>query len=453
MRSTTKVVAWWVAVFLCLADADAAARRQKNSRRIESPPARAAAAKPATGTLVLATDAAGAEIFLDGKSRGRTTAAGTLAAPLVLAPGTHRLEVVHPDYRRFVQAVRIAAGRPTQVRVVLEAVVGTVSLNFAQAYPGKTVTLDGELLAATDGPVKVPVGKHALRVTCPGFEPFAAEIEIAPGRAVVLPVTLDRTATRIVVTGPAGARVYLDGADRGVVPQSGELILSAVPSERKPMLVVEKTGFARFERTLDLADGAPVAVAVRLDPLPVATEFADTFLSLDFWDAPAGWSADRGVLRVAPADRIGLVRDKWFGDGDIVFGLRLTDGRGAAWVLRAQDGDRYYLFRLSGPDGAAPHTFQTFLCRAGDPRPGRPIIPPQPLPVRLGAGDALRVRIRLDGNTIQHWITPSRAGEEISVGYFQDPDATYPAGRIGFATPDRESFHVNGLVFTPRQKP
>jgi hypothetical protein len=66
-------------------------------------------ARPTTGTLRVEATLAGAEVHVDGRSLGPTP----LAAPLVLAPGPHTLEITRSGALPFRSEVRVEAGVTT----------------------------------------------------------------------------------------------------------------------------------------------------------------------------------------------------------------------------------------------------------------------------------------------------------------------------------------------------
>ena len=71
-------------------------------------------------------------------------------------------------------------------------------------------------------------------------------------------------------------------------------------------------------------------------PSPDHTQLTEFENGLQFWQTPSEWQSANGLLHVFNAPGIGLPIDKRYCDAEIIFGLKLADLRGAAWVLRAE---------------------------------------------------------------------------------------------------------------------
>jgi hypothetical protein len=50
---------------------------------------------------------------------------------------------------------------------------------------------------------------------------------------------------------------------------------------------------------------------------------------------------------------------------------------------------------------------------------------------------------------LEHMLTPSSTGEEISVGLFVDVKNTFSLGGLGFIAPFGEAFQIDGLSVQP----
>lgn len=72
------------------------------------------------GTLALAINAAGAQVFVD----GRRVARAPVTKPIALPVGSHALRITHPEYRDYVRFVDIAFGQ----RVALEVAMKPLSV-------------------------------------------------------------------------------------------------------------------------------------------------------------------------------------------------------------------------------------------------------------------------------------------------------------------------------------
>jgi len=71
---------------------------------------------PESGRLLLSVQPKDASVYVDGAFRG----SGREASTLRLAPGRHRIEVVHPGFRTAESDVDVPAGETTRLKVILE---------------------------------------------------------------------------------------------------------------------------------------------------------------------------------------------------------------------------------------------------------------------------------------------------------------------------------------------
>ena len=142
----------------------------------------AAPAVPATGTLVLTTNPAGARAIVDGEARGVTP------LTLTLSPGSHTVELMGVGAPRTIP-VTIAAGAETAQYIELPTVPETAAVGELRVRtdpPGARVTVDG-----------VPRGVSPTLVS-----------DLAPGEHSVL-LESDLGAVRQVVTVEAGTTASL----------------------------------------------------------------------------------------------------------------------------------------------------------------------------------------------------------------------------------------------------
>jgi hypothetical protein len=101
------------------------------------------------------------------------------------------------------------------------------TLTLTGDLEGARVTIRGAPVTTTAGaPLRLNPGAALVRVVRAGKEPFVANVVLAPGRILVLPVKLapERATARLALTArPSSARVTLDGVLRGVAPVDLEL--------------------------------------------------------------------------------------------------------------------------------------------------------------------------------------------------------------------------------------
>lgn len=227
----------------------------------------------------------------------------------------------------------------------------------------------------------------------------------------------------------------------------------AAPADRKRMRSMLIIGLSV------LALAAVVLGYVTLKPKPVpgkpllTTEFSENFTSLDRWSKPAsGWTFAKQGLQIENQPVVGFPPEVNCKDFTMGFHLKLLNDGGAAWVLRMQDANNYYLFDLSGPGGTVPNFFLTYIVTSGklEQKAATAVVN------RLVEGGEYDIKIEVKDNLIRHTITTDtdkpeveEAGVPRKLGVFQDFDNTFPTGAIGFRTIGGQKFVVYGLYVRP----
>lgn len=182
----------------------------------------------------------------------------------------------------------------------------------------------------------------------------------------------------------------------------------------------------------------------------------DQFDTLQAWTHPPNWAVGDGMLQLEEAPELGILTDKRFRDFTMSFQVKLSNGGGAAWALRA-NAENYYLFYLSGPKGVQPNKFVTYLSR-GDKldQVGTAFNLIRP----LVEGGIYTISIKAEKNNFFHHIRIDSVpdgqfeGEEYKLGEYSDPADTFPNGTIGFRTFASEKFSVADLfLYPPGTKP
>ncbi|MEW6736285.1 MAG: PEGA domain-containing protein, partial [Acidobacteriota bacterium] len=410
---------------------------------------------------VIYSNATDADIYLDNQSQGKTSKDDRQSKQFELKPGRYRLRIEHKEYESYDNTVILRAGKTASINAELLPKKGKVKLTFADFDAQYKIKLDNQELSAADYYhekqnviiITALRGEHTIAVERAGHEPFSDTVNVGAITAQ-LSVSLKRMPAIINIESQSGARVYLNRTDSGMIPTLGKLTIHSVLPNGNYLLMIECIGYESHQQLIYIEAGKELSLKITLKPLPISTEFADNFEgNLNLWNAPSTWRAEGGLLHVQGEKGIGLPKDRYYYDLVIVFGLRLLDDRGAAWVVRAQDEKNFYLFYLNGKNGPNPNKFLTYICRDGVIDLDSPVIPPLPIIPYLEKGDFYRIRIEVKGNVIKHYITPGNTGEEVWLGVFTDSRNNFPYGSAGFATFTGEDFHIHGFVITPLAKP
>ncbi|MDX1532223.1 MAG: PEGA domain-containing protein, partial [Rhodothermales bacterium] len=149
------------------------------AREPERPAPRAAAAAPEsrdvplTGVLHVRSEPAEAEVFVDGRPRGKS--------PLrldSLSVGTHRVVLQLTGYQRMAVEVEVVAGQPQILSASLSPALGTL---VVRARPWGSIYVDGTLRAAdTDLALELslPAGPHEVRVEHPTLGTWEETVDV-----------------------------------------------------------------------------------------------------------------------------------------------------------------------------------------------------------------------------------------------------------------------------------
>jgi hypothetical protein len=437
--------------------------QQRAARVIVRGPSQVAAAQQATnGVLVVLTDPPAATISIDGQVVGKSDDQGQFTREL-RGGKQYTVKVTAGDeYVPVTSRVSLVARKTELVKAPLVSVnaskFGLLKIGPAlegariyvddDAQPWAKVTFDKEQkLMLVDGLVP---GKHKVRVDHPDYVIVEKALDsVKAGEEYLWVFKPELAVVPMTVRTEPGTSIYVDGEERGRTPENGTLEVTDVRLGQHEVKLV-KDGYVEYKESRAFDYGKPVSIAAKLVPLPTSAEFSDDFdLNMSKWVVPAGWTAKAGRLYVSNTQSLGIAKNITYRDFVMAFHLRLEDGRGAAWAVRAKDVNDYYLFYLSGPTGLFPNRFSTYVVKDGKLDPQNPV---QSVPVitNITAKGEYEIEVHGTKDVIEHTITPSATGAPEPLGVFQDPDKTFLYGGIGFRNVGPEQFSVDELFVQPR---
>lgn len=247
--------------------------------------------QPASGTLKIAVNSAGARVSIDGHDRGVAPAA------LVVPSGVHRVQVAAPGFKSWQSSVVVKAGETLAIGpITLDPPDASLSLTSKPA--GAEISVAGVFRGRTPLAVDLPAGgKYELVASLPGYESWRRSVAAESAKRIAIEARLMPVLARVTVHGePPGADLVIDGEARGQTPQS--INLTAIEHR----LEVRKEGFLPFSATALPAKGLERVIDYHLTP-------ADRSLALQE-SAPTIATRDGYVLKLIPGGTFTMGSDR-----------------------------------------------------------------------------------------------------------------------------------------------
>jgi len=188
---------------------------------------------PAAAAVTVLSPTAGAELLIDGASRG--------APPLTaeLAAGAHAFEIRAPGHKPWKKEVNVVAAQPQTIGPV-ELAPADARLQVSSEPSGASVTVDGQFLGTT--PLTVPLAPdrdHRVALSMRGRETADRSVRLAADETRKLHVDLAAVTGQVrLEVEPHDAQLSVEGRSYGAA--QGVHALPAVPL----LLEVTREGFA-----------------------------------------------------------------------------------------------------------------------------------------------------------------------------------------------------------------
>ena len=138
------------------------------------------------GVLDVAGEPVGAEIRIDTSD---APVVGRLPAVIEVPPGAHTLHLTAPGRRNLQLPVNVEARSRGKVQARLEVLTGAVVVDADEV--GALIEIDGQAAGFVPAVLNdVPVGRHTIRVSRPGFRPVLQTIVVATDTRIVINAAL-----------------------------------------------------------------------------------------------------------------------------------------------------------------------------------------------------------------------------------------------------------------------
>ena len=428
-------------------------------RRTQPPPpppksVETAPPKPAKGVLVVLTNTPAANILIKPRNaavsavRGQSGDQGKFRAEL--PPGVYDVEVSAAKYssKKF-EAVKLETDE--FVKADLIPLVGSIQIGPVEA--DASVLIDG--LKPANISIKkedklielaeIPAGPHKLKIIQANQNEWARDVEVEGGKTKYVPTEFKAALVNLLVKTEPEAEVYVDDYYGGRANEKGELRLTSLaPGQHR--IKAKKNEYQPIEKSQTFSVGA-AEMKLALTRVVFSPDFADDFTAgPGLWNAPATWQAKPGNLKVQ-GKGFGLIKDASYKDFRMDFDISFSNGKGAVWVLRAQDENTYYLFQLTGPAAATPNVFRTFLYQNGQSKLLKVFRVPENLDT---PGDKFHIIVEATGPEIKHSIRVKSNPKVTQPQPFSlMTDTTLTHGRIGFGAIEGEEFTVQFVSVIP----
>lgn len=204
----------------------------------------------------------GAEVVVDGTSRGSTDEQGSLLVA-ALPAGSHSIIVRKTGYKDQEASVQISAGHDTAFAAELPLAVGKLTV---QTIPGAMVAVDGSDRGAADAQgyfavYDLPAGTHQMAVRKPGYSDGDFAVDLAGGETKNVPALLNWSGGYLTVhTSPSGTTVnVLLGVEKLTGAWSDDLVPTGTYT-----IIASHPGMREESRTVLIQPGQHATVEFNL---------------------------------------------------------------------------------------------------------------------------------------------------------------------------------------------
>ncbi len=220
--------------------------------------------------LVINCNEMGADVYINNKLYTKTVPNLRIQLP----PAAYNIKIAKDGFREFQATVNVAAkAAGTVLNATLESIqpqapaqapvgksiIPSFGLRIACNVSGAQIFVDGNPVGTTPNDAKIPLGKHEVRVSAPGFVDFVQKIEATA--FVALSVTLQGLNQSLSVSSNVnGADVLINGNPAGKTPFQAQ-----VPGGSYSV-VVKAPGFLDFAQNIVVGNG-PAQVNAMLQPM------------------------------------------------------------------------------------------------------------------------------------------------------------------------------------------
>jgi formylglycine-generating enzyme required for sulfatase activity len=208
---------------------------------------------PGWANVSVTSEPAGAQLFVNGESRGTTPLTAEVMA------GAHPVELRLQGFKPWATDIQVKANEPlTLGPVKLGLPDGRLALRSDP--PGASVSVAGVYRGQTPLELELrPDLAHSIVLTRPGYEAVTRQVSLGAGEQRALAVPLTGVFGEVAIRAqPADAQVYVDGKLSGAANQTLRLVATTHDIE------IRKAGFVDFKASVTPRPGVQQRVDATL---------------------------------------------------------------------------------------------------------------------------------------------------------------------------------------------
>ena len=216
------------------------------------------------GTIYVESSPPGAVIYINDENKGHAPVTET-----GLWPGTYTVTAKLAGYEDFVSIETISGPFRSTVYCPMVPLSSGNGLYIVSTPPKANVYLDGIQKGTTPLMIRDPAaGEHEIRLRLSGYAEWKSTVSAPSGGTRTITAVLNETDGDLfqginVTSSPPGAKIFLDGTEKGVTPRLLNNIAAGIH-----ILELQYDGYKPWKSTIDVPDARIKDVPVTLVPRP-----------------------------------------------------------------------------------------------------------------------------------------------------------------------------------------
>ena len=227
-------------------------------------------------SIIVNTNVAGAEVYIDGNFKGRTDSTNSCTVKEVII-GSHTLKLVYGDVTAE-QLIDVNSSK-ISFRQDLNVEVERFDVTFKVHPATATITIDnGFELPISNGlfTIKLPKGRHSYVVKADKYHPQSCEFDVVNTSKQVV-VTLKQDAATVTLTVPDNAEIWINGQKMGEGTWSGLLYSGSYTFEarkqgHKSSVMYREITSDRLKQSYAMPAPEPIYGSIMVDGTPLMAD-------------------------------------------------------------------------------------------------------------------------------------------------------------------------------------